>query len=236
MIQLLAASSNAGNPVGFGFFAIIIVVAVLLVWGMSTLQKRADQKRRRELDDILTREGFHQVTQDRLNLTHFMQSVHFADRRRNTNVWNHYERAASDGWKTQIIDYSYVTGTGKSQRTVKQTIAIFDREGATLPAFVLAPEGFFSRVAERFGRQDIDFETHPKFSKMFNMQADDEAGVRQAFTDSVLEELERHEGVTVQCLGGSRLVVRRNGKLVKPENLPAFIEEAGAICRVFRTA
>ena len=71
----------------------------------------------------------------------------------------------------RLFDYQYVTGSGDSSRTWRQTVAAFDLDGiARLPAFTLVPETFWDWVADRFGYHDIDFDSHPEFSRRYKLR------------------------------------------------------------------
>jgi len=104
----------------------------------------------------------------------------------------------------------------KNRHSHVQSLAIFESV-EPLPDFVMAPEGFFSKVAQLFGSADIDFFTHPDFSKKYVLKAEDDGAVRALFTDPILEHFEQSPGWTVES-AANRLVVFRNGKRHGGEN------------------
>ena len=67
-----------------------------------------------------------------------------------------------------------------------------------LPSFSLKPEGFLHRLVASLGLQDINFDTHPEFSRMYQLQGSDEESVRELFQPGVLEYFEQHKGLCVE--------------------------------------
>ncbi|MGI9471696.1 MAG: hypothetical protein ACR2NZ_09210, partial [Rubripirellula sp.] len=97
-----------------------------------------------------------------------------------------------------------------------------------LPAFELRPESVFHRIGKVLGYQDIDFESHPEFSKRYLLRGQDEDAVRAMFTPELLSFFESQEKVSAEA-SGDLLVFYRAGKRLKPEMIRAFMEEGFAI-------
>ncbi len=110
-------------------------------------------------------------------------------------------------------------------------MALFPASARRIPDFVLAPENLFHKIGQAFGYQDIDFESHPDFSKRYLLRGPDEAAIRAAFAPAALSYLEQHVGWHVEVKDETAAVYRA-GKRVKPEDLPTFLEDARAILRV----
>ncbi len=93
------------------------------------------------------------------------------------------------------FDYHYAlrrsTGKKRSSTTHRQTVIAIRTPGIELPTFSLEREGLFDRIAQSLGRQDIDFDQHPQFSKRFELRGDDEQAVRQLFTPGLVEHFTR---------------------------------------------
>jgi hypothetical protein len=133
-----------------------------------------------------------------------------------------------------IVDYRYLTGSGKSVHTHVQTVALFHDSTANLPAFRLAPENVLHGLAEFFGAQDIDFEQNEAFSKAYLLKGPDEAAIRRVFTTDALAFFAGAPGWCVQAHGG-RLIAYRGEKYVEPDQIPAFAADALRIAGLFRT-
>lgn len=138
------------------------------------------------------------------------------------------------GRDAAIFDYTYTTGSGKSAHTHHQTVLLFPEGGAGLPDFTLAPEHFLHRIGEAFGYQDIDFESHPDFSKKYLLRGADEEAIRRAFTSDVLSLLGDTKGWHLQSQGG-KLAVFRDLKYVNPAEVPSYAADALRLTGALRT-
>jgi hypothetical protein len=137
------------------------------------------------------------------------------------------------------FEYSYVTGGGKHRTHHRFAMLEWERAEADLPRFSLAPEGFFNRLAQRFGRQDFDFVEDPEFSRAFQLQGDDEAAVRALFTPA------RRAFFTAPAPDGGKaprhhlagagphLLWWRPGGLPRPDELDQFLADADRLRRQF---
>ena len=132
-----------------------------------------------------------------------------------------------------IFDYSYTTGSGKNRRTWQQTVIGFEFDEPRLPRFTVRPENIFHRIGQWFGYRDINFETHPRFSKQFVLRAENEDAVRDFFTDNVLEYYEESPGTCTEAAGG-RLVYYRASLRRPPEQARDLLEEGFRVLALFR--
>jgi len=129
------------------------------------------------------------------------------------------------GTPVVLMDYRYVTGSGKNHQIHTQTVAVFTRLGRGLPELELCPEHILHRIGQVFGYQDIDFDTNEEFSRQYLLRGPDESAIRAAFGPEVLAFLAGQPGWSVQAREG-RLAVFREGKRAKPPTLPAFLADA----------
>ncbi|NCC62606.1 MAG: hypothetical protein EOM12_17095 [Verrucomicrobiae bacterium] len=127
-----------------------------------------------------------------------------------------------------ILDYQYTTGGGKNSSTFEQTVILFQSPQLNLPPFTVRPEHFFHRIGSAFGYQDIDFDTHPEFSKMYLLQGDNEQEVRDFFTDALFAFYTEHPGFCTETKG-DQLIFYRFAKKAKPEMIKAFMQEGFAL-------
>ena len=133
-----------------------------------------------------------------------------------------------------IFDYLYKTGGGKNQKTHRQTIVMFRAPSLGSPAFDIRPEGFFNRVAELFGRKDIDFDDDATFSKMFLLQGADEAAIREYFTSTRRRAFVELGKVCVQARPGC-FIFYRSGGYKKSEQLDDLMRDAYNVYGVLMT-
>ena len=94
-----------------------------------------------------------------------------------------------------------------SQAGRHQTVT-FIKGGVALPRFVLRPESMADRLIDRFKGVDIDFESHPRFSQAYQLEAEDEAAVRAFFSDTLLNYFEENTGFSLESVGNDVLVYR----------------------------
>lgn len=136
------------------------------------------------------------------------------------------------------FDYVYVTGGGNSSHRHRLAMMLWETPGLTLPRFSLVPEGFWRRVAQRFGARDFDFEGDEEFSRGYELQGDDEAVVRALFTPARRAYLVAAgpDGTVPRhhlAGAGSRLLWWRSGRLPAPDQLDQFIADGDRVRRLF---
>jgi hypothetical protein len=136
------------------------------------------------------------------------------------------------------FDYVYRTGSGNSSHRHPLAMMLWEVPGVTLPRFCLVPEGFWRRLAQRFGSQDFDFEGDEVFSQEYEVQGDDEAAVRALFTPARRAYLvaagpdgtvRRHH----LAGAGSQLLWWRTGRLPPSDELDQFIADGDRVRRLF---
>jgi hypothetical protein len=70
-----------------------------------------------------------------------------------------------------LFDYHYQTGSGKNTHHYHFSFFILYLP-VSFPELVIGPEGIFSKIAQSFGYDDIDFESH-EFSRKFCVRSSD---------------------------------------------------------------
>ena len=124
-----------------------------------------------------------------------------------------------------IFDYQYTTGSGKNTRTSRQTVILLESPNINAPAFSMRAQGFFDKFGKALGFQDINFETHPTFSKMFVLQGQNEAAVRSFFSPELLEFFETMPQPCVEGQLGKIIIFHAN-TLAPPEQLKIKLASA----------
>jgi hypothetical protein len=136
-----------------------------------------------------------------------------------------------------VFDYRYTTGSGKSARTWNQTVLAWHLPGRALTRFQLRPEGFWHAIGAFLGMQDIDFASHPAFSRAYVLKGDNEKAIEQLFEPHVLDQLARDTGWSVECTGDWMLIYRHgkriDGAEVTAEEIEKFIDATWRVCEVF---
>ena len=143
----------------------------------------------------------------------------------------------SEEFKVTILRCWYQEGWSSSGRnSIFQTVICFGSPQLSLPNFLMRPEKLHCKIGSALGYQDIDFEsdrTGAEFSKKCLLRGKDEQKIRVLFTDKILTFFAVHPDEVCVEGSGDQLILYRNGKLIKPENTPAFMEEGLEVFRLF---
>ena len=148
------------------------------------------------------------------------------------------------GADAAVFDYTYTTRRTSLQMSTQdgkptssstsQTVAVFRFRDRKLPVFELSREG---KILKPEGR-DIDFPSHPAFSQRFHLRGDDENAIRQFFDGGVLgffEQLPDDFNQIVEA-SGECVAVFRPGRVINPEGVKSFVEQASAIASTLGTS
>ncbi len=128
--------------------------------------------------------------------------------------------------KISIFDYQYTTGSGKNSRTHIQTVVALESAEIQAPSFSMRQQnGFLDRIGKFFGGQDIDFESHPKFSEMFVLKGPEEKIIRSFFTPELLTFFESKVGHCVEGAAG-QIILYKNGQRTSPEDVKDLLASA----------
>jgi len=141
-------------------------------------------------------------------------------------------RGKAQDLEVAIFDYRYVTGSGKHRHTWNHSVVCFRFGGTNLPAFSLRPENISHKIGAWFGSQDIDFESHPGFSRRYLLRGNQEKAIRELFNTAVLDFYEAKPGLCTEG-GGDMLLFYRSGVRAKPEAIRAFMEEGFQVLGLF---
>ena len=123
-----------------------------------------------------------------------------------------------------IFDYQYTTHGGQHPQTHRQSLLFIRSPKLNLPDFSLRPENVFHKIGSAFGDKDIDFETHPIFSKSYLLRGDNEAAIRGLFNNELLNFIQSQQKISIEG-SGDQLIYYRHRNRVKPEEVESFMEE-----------
>lgn len=138
-----------------------------------------------------------------------------------------------DSMNLAIFDYSYVDDRGDRSHHAHSALVI-ESDLLRLPVFALHPEGLAERVLAALGNQDIDFDDHPKFSKSFVLEGEDEEAIRSVFDDEVIEALEALPvAMKIAVVGMPGMLVYLTGGRQKPAKIGKFMDDGCAVFSAF---
>ena len=123
-----------------------------------------------------------------------------------------------------IFDYQYTTHGGQHPQTHRQSLLFIHSPKLYLPDFSLRPENVFHKIGGSFGYKDIDFETHPIFSKSYLLRGENEAAIRGLFNNELLNFIQSQQKICIEG-SGDKIIFYRHKSRVKPEEVESFMEE-----------
>jgi hypothetical protein len=214
------------------FLISFFVVAITLVIVGAVVSAAKEKKRTETLASVAGQLGLTFFPEGNPGLVEELAALDLFSRGRSRKTANLIHGAA-DETTVAIVDYRYTTGSGKHSHTWRQTVVCFHSQKLALPFFALRPARLFDRLGGLFGKQDINFESHPRFSQTFRLRGQPEEHVRRHFTPAVLEFFEARPDVSVEG-NAYRMVYYRAGRRPKPEDVPALFKEAFAAFTLLR--
>lgn len=124
-------------------------------------------------------------------------------------------------------------GTGAAgAMTQRETVACVVSPRLRLPRFRLSPRRLAEKIASLVGFRDVDFDSHPHFSRLYFLNTEDEGAVRRLFQPSALNFFENHPGLHVEGRGDT-LLVYRQGQTVPLDDLPQALRTAETVAGFF---
>ncbi len=128
---------------------------------------------------------------------------------------------------TAIFDYQTQIAGNK----LIETVIYFRSPQLNLPNFNLLRKPYLEE--NTFGDQDIVLSSNSEFAEKYALLSDDEAAVRQLFSNSLINYLAQKRTLNVEG-SGDRLILYCSDGIVKPERLEAFLEEGTYILELFQ--
>ena len=205
----------------------VIVMMVLIIIAVV----RAEKKRREAFKNQAMRLGFTYAQKADMTEVQAAQAFPLFQRGHTKRISNFMQRQ-SDGLQIAVYDYRYTVGGGKNSHTHRQTIYQFQSSRLKLPDFELKPEHLFHKIGQKFGYQDIDFESFPDFSKQYLLRGKDETMIRKLFNQEVIVRFESELKWNVEA-GGESILFFHDSKRIKPDELYTMFEKARALCQMF---
>jgi MFS superfamily sulfate permease-like transporter len=101
--------------------------------------------------------------------------------------------------KISISDITLTEGARQARTDTHFTVVHISETDLVVPDFALEPEGISTKLTEMFGGKDIDFREHPEFSDMYYLRGHNEEKVREFFAGPVVEYIEKHRPLHIEC-------------------------------------
>jgi len=204
------------QPVIFiGFIAFVIVAVVL-----GHLQA---QKRRAAMLALARRLGLRFDPDKNRDLARRYEFIDKMRAGRNRYAFN-ILTGAYQGHDVLLFDYHYKTGSGKNTHHHYLSFFIL-RLPTSVPELLIGPEGFFSKIAQAVGYDDIDFESH-EFSRKFCVRSRDKKFAYDICHAKMIEYLLSNTDLTLEMERDSLAISfqrRLKPELIEP-NLRRLIQ------------
>jgi len=211
--------------------AVLIGGIVAVVGGLLWLAVAMEKKRREALEQFCMMRGFTFERERKDGWRAYQAAVPLFDsggRRR----WG-YTIAGRVGKRAfTAFEYAYTVSSGRNSQTYRFRVMCWETGDKKLPLFSISPEGFWKRLGQKLGRQDIDFDDDPTFSEAYELRGPDEAAIRAAFTPRTRGVLGATPGQHAAS-SGNHLFWWKSGRLPKPDDLDPFFMQGESIARVF---
>ena len=174
----------------FMIFGVLALIAVIAIVGyLSAL------KRREAMMALARRLGLRfSPHKDR----HLAKQYRFLDKLRRGHNRYAYNILSGQyqGHDVMVFDYHYQTGSGKN--THHYHISFFMLMlPAVFPELVIGREGFFSKIAQAVGYDDIDFESH-EFSRKFCVRSKNKKFAYDVCNAQMIEYLLANDDLTIE--------------------------------------
>ena len=101
-----------------------------------------------------------------------------------------------------------------------------------VPKFYMAEETFIDRLAEKLIKDDINFESHPEFSKKYLLKGVNRPIVEQFFNEDILSFFENHK---LYLIGNGKNLFLRNGhRLLNETEINELLEQAQQLVKLIK--
>ncbi len=135
-------------------------------------------------------------------------------------------------YKLFVFDYKFTLLTGHASHTYKQSVLFIDSNKLSLPPFFQEPEYFYHRLLAYFGIDDIDFESHPEYSRKHRLTGEYEKVVRHYFTKGVLDLLSIHPLIYMEGMNYYFIIYKQH-EYLPPKQIGAFIDLGELLYKLF---
>jgi len=150
-------------PILFAVFVFLLIIAAVYAW-------RQEQKRREALRQWCARHGWSMLGHSRNDWTPRYPGIELFDKGRGRDgdniITGHFR-----GRAVTLLDYEYVTGSGRSRHTHRFGVVLMETGFPVIPLRIRR-EHLFDKVGEFLGGGDIDFES-AEFSRTFHVSSSD---------------------------------------------------------------
>lgn len=175
-----------------------------------------------EMEETAKAMGMQYLKKDEINLFEDLRYFNLFKNGRSKRLKHIIYKQHQADLKTYIFDYKYSTGSGDSSKTHKQTVFYIESKALNLPEFYMKPENFFHRIGKFFGKEDINFESHPEFSAQYYLKGHDEEAIRDMMNEDLLYCFTVEDGWSMEGYRDTLLLYRHDESYSKDKILALY--------------
>jgi hypothetical protein len=207
---------------------LIIIGAIALIIVFAYLGHLAEKKRREALAALAASCGLTYSLEDPLDLPGRLGHIHAFNRGHDRKAKNVLE-GTWQGREVVAFDFKYTTtetSTNSKGHTTTREVdhwfsACVHPLELSFPSLSIRPEGFFDKIGDFLGFDDIDFESD-EFSRRFRVTSDDRKFAYDVCHPRMMEWLLARRGWHMELVGGC--FVLTDGGTWKPEKFRAALD------------
>ena len=205
--------------------AIFIAAVVVTLMIAGVVVRTAQMRRTRALARVAAERGF---SFDEMAVPfsgdEMLSVLRFTQRR---GVARNVMRGAAGGKELVVFDYRSPQGKRETVVAFRAALPVFD----LLTAIHDVNPNVMAPVFARLGMAVMRFDSHPEFCRHHLLIGPDEEALRRFFQPPLLDyfqSLDKTRRWAVES-SGAWLLICRAGYMAKPEELPAYMEEAAVV-------
>lgn len=200
---------------------VLVFVAIIAFAIISHIQEK---KRREALRQIATQLGFRFSPSKNRSLASRFGFLEKLERGRNRYAYNIMEGTATDGSPACLFDYHYETKSRDSKGRTKTHHHYYSVFTLMLPQpfpeLIIEPEGFFAKIAQALGFDDIDFES-VEFSKRYKVKSPDKKFAYDVCNAQMIDYLLRQRNLAIE-IESNVLAMTYNGRMKVDNVIPNY--------------
>jgi MFS superfamily sulfate permease-like transporter len=124
----------------------------------------------------------------------------------------------TDHARIDVSDITLTEGARQDRQDTHITVIHVSESEVIIPDFALEPERLLTKLFEGVAGKDLDFPAHPEFSKKYYLRGQQEAAVRDFFTEPLIHFLENREELHIEC-HRNRLIFYKKRDLLEPSEI-----------------
>ncbi len=190
---------------GLIFFVVFVVVAAAVAWYFENERRKAFAAVAAGLGLRFTPGRVHGLERE----YRFLDDLRKGDSRKASNRIE----GIYSGEHFDCFDYQFSTGSGKNRSTHHFSVFTIRLPGS-FPELRVFPEGFFSKIVQSIGFEDIDFES-AEFSRRYVVKSRDKKFAYDFFNPRMIAFFLDNETITAE-VEGSVLAIAR-ARRIRPD-------------------